>query len=183
PFDQPSVDLILRSSDRVDFYVHRNILAQASPVFADMRSIPQPSPISQEEAFDPPIVNVSEDEKTLRRLLFLCYPLKKPDIESLRDVELVLTAAIKYDMEWPISSLSDRLQSSANEHPLQVWAIACRASLEGIAQNAAAKMKAPRPSTTTMETSLKTLIGADGLGVLEGISAGVYFRLREYLSS
>ncbi|OSD05502.1 hypothetical protein PYCCODRAFT_1465386 [Trametes coccinea BRFM310] len=42
PFDQPSADIVLRSSDGVDFHVHSQILAQASPFFATMFSLPQP---------------------------------------------------------------------------------------------------------------------------------------------
>ncbi|KAI9064030.1 hypothetical protein FKP32DRAFT_1531144, partial [Trametes sanguinea] len=43
PFDQPSADIVIRSSDSVDFHVHTQILAQASPFFATMLSLPQPS--------------------------------------------------------------------------------------------------------------------------------------------
>ena len=43
PFDKLSADVILRSSDRVDFRVHRTILVEASPVFSDMFSLPQPT--------------------------------------------------------------------------------------------------------------------------------------------
>ncbi|KAH9931717.1 uncharacterized protein BXZ73DRAFT_3833, partial [Epithele typhae] len=181
PFDQPSVDLILRSSGHVYFHVHRAILTQASPVFADMFSIPQPSTAPQSD--HPPVVDVSETEETLRCLLLLCYPLNKPHMESLQDVEPVLMAAIKYDMEWPLSFLSDRLQSAIADHPLRVWAIACRAGLAGIAQQAAATMKAPQASTETMTASIRTHLQAEGLGVLDRIGAGTYYRLREYLRS
>lgn len=43
PFDQPSADLILRTADLVDFRVHTQILAQASPFFASMLALPQPT--------------------------------------------------------------------------------------------------------------------------------------------
>ena len=42
PFNKPTADVILRSSDDVDFRVHKVILAEASPVFEGMFSIPQP---------------------------------------------------------------------------------------------------------------------------------------------
>ncbi|KAJ7750603.1 hypothetical protein B0H16DRAFT_1318583 [Mycena metata] len=41
PFDE-STDAILRSSDDLDFPVHRAVLSLASPFFRDMFSIPQP---------------------------------------------------------------------------------------------------------------------------------------------
>ena len=36
PFNQPSADITIRTSDHVDFHVHSQILSQASPVFATM---------------------------------------------------------------------------------------------------------------------------------------------------
>ncbi|OJT03115.1 hypothetical protein TRAPUB_6303 [Trametes pubescens] len=42
PFDRDDADLILRSSDNIDFHVHRIILTLASPVFAGMFTTPQP---------------------------------------------------------------------------------------------------------------------------------------------
>ncbi|KAJ2966080.1 hypothetical protein NUW54_g13911 [Trametes sanguinea] len=42
PFDQPA-DIILRSSDGVDYNVYKWILKNASPIFADMCSLPQPA--------------------------------------------------------------------------------------------------------------------------------------------
>ncbi|EIW58580.1 uncharacterized protein TRAVEDRAFT_20544 [Trametes versicolor FP-101664 SS1] len=43
PFDLDTADIILRTSDQVDFRVHRAILAIVSPVFATMFRLPQPS--------------------------------------------------------------------------------------------------------------------------------------------
>ena len=36
PFDKPSADVILRTSDFVDFYVHKVVLSLASAFFEDM---------------------------------------------------------------------------------------------------------------------------------------------------
>ncbi|KAI0285939.1 hypothetical protein BGY98DRAFT_249262 [Russula aff. rugulosa BPL654] len=49
PFNDAQADLILRSSDEVPihFRVFKNILSLASPVFADMFSIPSPSSPSE----------------------------------------------------------------------------------------------------------------------------------------
>ncbi|EMD39269.1 hypothetical protein CERSUDRAFT_122690 [Gelatoporia subvermispora B] len=41
PFTKSSADVIIRSSDGVDFRVHRIVLAEASPVFEGMFSLPQ----------------------------------------------------------------------------------------------------------------------------------------------
>ncbi|KAJ7627871.1 hypothetical protein B0H17DRAFT_901672, partial [Mycena rosella] len=41
PFDDPNADAILRSSDDIDFHVHRIVLSLASPFFRQMLSLPQ----------------------------------------------------------------------------------------------------------------------------------------------
>ncbi|KAI0255963.1 hypothetical protein BJV78DRAFT_1113987, partial [Lactifluus subvellereus] len=42
PFDDADADIILRSSDQVNFHVYKVILSVASPFFKDMFSLPQP---------------------------------------------------------------------------------------------------------------------------------------------
>ena len=42
PFDEGDADATLRTSDNVEFGVHRVILSLASPIFKDMFSMPQP---------------------------------------------------------------------------------------------------------------------------------------------
>ena len=42
PFDKETTDLILRTSDHVEFHVWKGILAEASPVFEDMFVLQQP---------------------------------------------------------------------------------------------------------------------------------------------
>ena len=104
PFDNPAADIILRSSDGVNFHVHSIILAEASPVFADMLSIPQPANTmsrikSKGVSEGKPIVNLSEESQTLDRLLRLCYPVRDPVLDTLSDVYPVLSAAMKYEMD------------------------------------------------------------------------------------
>jgi BTB/POZ domain len=42
PVSQHGSDVILRSSDHVDFYVYKIVLSLVSPFFEDMFSLPQP---------------------------------------------------------------------------------------------------------------------------------------------
>lgn len=44
PFDDDDADVVLRSSDNVDFYFHRVLLSKASPFFESKFSLFQPSP-------------------------------------------------------------------------------------------------------------------------------------------
>ncbi|KAH9857581.1 hypothetical protein C2E23DRAFT_856301 [Lenzites betulinus] len=187
PFDQPSADLILRTADLVDFRVHSQILAQASPFFASMLTLPQapacPPSTPGAPGLDagPPVVPVSEDRATLELLLRLVYPIPKPRAQ-MDDPQMMvpaLRAAMKYDMALPVEIMSERLAAITPTSPLQAWAVACRTGLEDIACGAAEALK----KTWTRPDKLEALAFMDELGDMSGISAGDYFRLKQYLMS
>ena len=105
PFDHPQADVILRSSDNIDFRVFKLFLSLASPVFETMFGLPQPS-----EGADPdeetkdglPVVSVSEGSKTLDALLRFCYPSTLAEDPSLDDFTFateILEAAKKYSLD------------------------------------------------------------------------------------
>nr|VWP02265.1 Extracellular lipase (EC [Ganoderma boninense] len=169
PFNKANADIILRTSDRVDFHVYSQILVAASPFFEGMFDVPQPPLDQQELKYGRPIIDVSETSKALDTLLRICYPINKPDSRSLEEIELALAAAIKFEMELPKTMLIAELKSKTltRRHPLEVWGIACRLGLEGVAR-CAAKEVASSPDFKV-------------LGDMDGIMAGDYFRLREYL--
>ncbi|EIM87826.1 uncharacterized protein STEHIDRAFT_155194 [Stereum hirsutum FP-91666 SS1] len=74
PFDDADADVVLRSSDNVDFYFHGALLSQASPFFESKLSLFQPSPVSSESdsvyethpssAFNPLVVHVLLEENS-----------------------------------------------------------------------------------------------------------------------
>jgi hypothetical protein len=73
PFDVPDPNFIIRSSDFVDFRVHKLVLAVASPFFKDLLSLPQPS---DSESIDGlPVVQLSEDSELLNSLVSILYPV------------------------------------------------------------------------------------------------------------
>ncbi|KAI0713547.1 hypothetical protein C8Q76DRAFT_568430, partial [Earliella scabrosa] len=167
PFDKPGADLILRSSDRVDFRVRSHILLEASSFFETMLSLPQP-PSGPSQTDERPIIELAEDSVVLEALLRICYPIEKEDSHrTLAEVEPILRAALKYDMALPIGVLKKELVSAVAGAPVQTWAVACRLGLESVARLAA--------DTTLAITSLD--VSPDDLA---GISAGDYFRLREF---
>ncbi|KAH9918222.1 uncharacterized protein BXZ73DRAFT_53092, partial [Epithele typhae] len=190
PFNKASADTILRTVDRVDFRVRRSILAEASPFFEDMFSLPQPiAPIDANGngANAIPIVHVSEDSKTLRMLLLLCYPVNKPDLVSLEEIVPVLEGAQKYVMEWPVTLLSRMLLALVPAHPLRVWAVACRTGLQDVARCAAKEIKklSPDHASTSpfFEPALRKMVESLGGNVFDRVTAGQFFRLRDYLRS
>ena len=192
PFNQLSADITLRTPDLVDFHVHSQILSQASPIFADMLSLPQPPSPSVAR----PLIDVSEDSKTLENLMRLCYPIAKPKVTELADLGSLLEAAAKYEMMGPPTLVIPDLLDFAAQDPFKVWAIACRfgPALEPAAQCAVARMvemskdhyrqqqntwqpQVPFPT----QRLLDELLSKDGVDTLRGISAGDYYRLVEHI--
>jgi hypothetical protein len=72
-FDVPDANLIIRSSDFVDFRVHKPVLAMASPVFKDLFTLPQPSDSESDD--DLPVVKLPEDSELLHSLVSIIYPV------------------------------------------------------------------------------------------------------------
>ena len=73
PFDVPNADLIIRSSDSVDFRVHKPVLSMASPVFKDLLSLPQPP--DSETVDGLPVVRLPEGSELLNSLVSMLYPV------------------------------------------------------------------------------------------------------------
>ncbi len=74
PFDAPDANLIIRSSDLVNFRVHKPVLAMASPFFKHLLSHPQPS---DSEFFDElPVFQLPEDSELLNCLISILYPVR-----------------------------------------------------------------------------------------------------------
>ena len=104
PFDHVKADIILRSSDNIDFRVFKLFLSLASPFFETLFDIPQPDEEieAQEIRNGLPVVPVTEDSKTLDALLRFCYPCTladDPNLEVLKDAMDVLEAARKYSLD------------------------------------------------------------------------------------
>ena len=104
PFDHAKADIILRSSDNVDFRVFKLFLSLASPFFETLFDIPQPveEDGDQEVKDGLAVVPVTEDSKTLDALLRFCYPctlVDDPKLEVLQDAMDILEAARKYSLD------------------------------------------------------------------------------------
>ncbi|KAI0640804.1 hypothetical protein C8Q79DRAFT_1113943 [Trametes meyenii] len=172
-FDKPQADVVILTCDNVEFHVRSQILIEASPVFETMLSLPQPPSGGSEAnaATHPCVVELVEDAKTIETLLRICYPIMNPAVN--RDppeyIESTLGAALKYELEFPTAILTERLLSIASQSPLVGWEIACRLRLERVARHAA-----------TCTLGLLPPLDIRDLGTTEGVSAGHYFRLREF---
>ena len=120
-------DVVLRSSDVVDFYAHRLIMSKASPFFKTMFMLPQDKKASsdQEMVNGKPVLSCSEDSNTLRLLLLFIYPVEDPPLYSLNEVSGVLEAAVKYDVDFIAAKVRHTWNEMVRTDPLRAYAIAC----------------------------------------------------------
>ncbi|KAL6302620.1 hypothetical protein BKA93DRAFT_736544 [Sparassis latifolia] len=140
PFDRTNVDVVLRTSDSVDFNVYKNILALASPVFADIFDVPQPAIGAQQDmhpVLNVPLVHITENSQTLDNLLRLIYPVADPVLKDAAGIAAVLSAAMKYEMEEATRLMEATLRDGVANDPSRAYAIACRLGLEELAGAAA----------------------------------------------
>ncbi|KAF7304474.1 hypothetical protein HMN09_00849700 [Mycena chlorophos] len=140
-FDDPSADLILISSDNIEFRVHRVILALASPVFRTMLSLPQPQLDGAAEGKNEelPRVPVGESAVILEGMLRFWYPgATQPHISSITQLNEILEAMIiKYEMEFIIPTAKYRLRDFVVSEPLASFAVAARYDWNDVALEAA----------------------------------------------
>lgn len=175
PFDETSNgDVILKSSDGVQFLVHKVILSLASPFFRDMFSLPQTGNPSDCPG-DVPIIPFSEPSETLDTLLRSIYPDEDPDLKLVQEIEGAVEAAIKYDMPKCISVMRKKLILCASKEPIRVFMIACKNNLADVA-SAAAHLSLRRPILYSFELGPSVF----SFSALEDITAGSLFRLIEY---
>ncbi|KAF8267378.1 hypothetical protein EI94DRAFT_1683830 [Lactarius quietus] len=99
PFDHADADIILQSSDQVDFHVFKDILSVSSPFFKSMFSLPQPVGSAAGEK-QIAVIDLAENSRTITTLLTFIYPLVStaPELETLDDVMDAFVAAKKYDL-------------------------------------------------------------------------------------
>lgn len=94
--DMPNADVILRSSDLVNFRVHRLVLVTSSPVFRDMFSLPQPANDAAPDGLT--VVCLPETAEVLNSLISMLYPVPPEIPHSIDNILDLLAATEKYDM-------------------------------------------------------------------------------------
>ena len=135
PFDDPRADLVLRSSDGVNFRVFKIVLSLASSVFADMFTLPS-LPASQSSSDGPPVVQLPEDAETLDMALRHCYPIRSPDVVKQRDARILLEFSRKYQVDLMEPSLTRFLTDAIERDPVGVYALAAAYECRDIAEKA-----------------------------------------------
>ena len=136
----PDANIVIRSSDQVNFRVHKSLLAMTSPFFKDMLSLPQPP---DDETIDGlPVVQLSEDAGVLKCLLSLIYPISIIIPGSYERVFALLAACQKYEMVSIQSYIRAEIQRETYPTPVAAeaftaYAIASSMGLVLEAENAA----------------------------------------------
>ncbi|KAL4062393.1 hypothetical protein V8B97DRAFT_2012745 [Scleroderma yunnanense] len=172
PFDDVNADLVLRSSDRVDFRVFKCILSLTSPIFKDMFTIGAPT---LQHSSNPPVVPLSESSTTLDVLFRFIYPgvtQANPLFDTFNDAKLFLAAIAKYDI---VATVRERALEIVNhqflaERPVSIYAVACELGWQDLAQIAA------RETLKSKELARP----AGYVEELETLTAGAFHRLLSY---
>ncbi|KAH7922629.1 hypothetical protein BV22DRAFT_1037294 [Leucogyrophana mollusca] len=167
PFDHPSADIILRSSDDVDFRVLKSFLSLASPVFRDMFTIPQPHPPRESDIKDGlPVVQLTETRTVLEKILLICYPSYFGGVRGLTRLdewERVAEVAGKYQMEAAMQHIFAELNKSTftKSDPVRVFALAVRFQMPHVARSAAKYSLSLPLARHSYFPGLKDISGAD----------------------
>ncbi|KAI0654182.1 hypothetical protein C8Q70DRAFT_541143 [Cubamyces menziesii] len=137
PYQDPAQgDLILRTSDGIQYHVLQRRLADVSPVFSNI--FLRLSPLSEGEELEEPVVDVSEPSCAWIKVLPLVYNAKEPDL-SLEDIGNVIGITKTYRMEGVQSRMRTHLlgRNFVDTDPHTVYLLACAGGFEDIARIAA----------------------------------------------
>ena len=126
PFDYDDADITLRSSDLVDFHVHKVILSISSPFFKSMFSLPQGgAKVAEKQNL---VIDLSENSETIATLLTSIYPVESATTEpkSLDDMMDAFVAAKKYDMAAVSQRLHQKFAESkfVQDDPIMAFCVA-----------------------------------------------------------
>ena len=121
PFDGDALaDIVIRTSDNVEFYLVKAILMIASPFFRDMFSLPQPpsqNSQSQDETMDGcPLISLQDSPDDLASLLIALYDgttFGDNGREDFKVVSGILRLSTKY--------MVDSLRTKALAHLTEAW--------------------------------------------------------------
>lgn len=185
PFDKRcGADVIFRTTDNVDFYLHKAILSLASTYFEGLFTLPPVTDNAGSATSDElPVVDVSEDSRTLDCLLRYCYPVEDPEMTDLKVLDSVLSAAIKYEFDVTLKLIVRALRGFVDTHTLHVYAMSCRHGCEDEARLAAETWKKSRTSWPDMlETFSETRAALCYIPEMASLPAGAYFRLIQFVA-
>ncbi|KDQ50420.1 hypothetical protein JAAARDRAFT_584667 [Jaapia argillacea MUCL 33604] len=170
PFDSPKADIILRSSDGIDFRFFKVLLSLSSPLFSSMFDLPSAKADHDDLRRDGlPVLVVQEDSHVLTGLLGFLRPCGAPQFDTLELFSRVFQTADKYGMEDVMGALESMLMASKfmESEPGAVYAVACTYKLE-------------KPARAAAKLTLRQSMLFPFSSMLESASAASLYRLIIY---
>ncbi|KAI5996756.1 hypothetical protein EDC04DRAFT_2514574, partial [Pisolithus marmoratus] len=136
PFDRVDADVILLTSDRVEFWVFKVILSLSSSVFESMFWANDSKSYSGTSRST---FQVPESSITLETLLRLIYPTTPPTLQSYDDAKAFLEAIVKYKVTDVILTRAKQLVVAKylEKHFMSLYALSCRYRWKDLALTAA----------------------------------------------
>ncbi|KAK7023344.1 BTB domain-containing protein [Favolaschia claudopus] len=133
PFDSIDADVIFRTSDGVDFRLHKTVLSLASPLLRDMFTAPRSAPSTTL-----PVVDVTEHSSVLETALKFFYPGTHTAVSSPIELLDILNILVqKYDMQYILPSARAYLEKYVSDQPLAVYVVAYTYQWKELATTAA----------------------------------------------
>lgn len=191
--DLPRADIVLTSSDDVQFYVHTFILSVASPEFRNLFNKLGEECIVDGNKTDipsePRSVPIEARSATLDCFLRLIYPLEKPIISDISLAVDVWTLSQKYSTAVVKKSMMDTIHSLpiSDGNELDLFAAAYKVQDEELANRAvhswvATTWKNVSPAKLALLDHIKQCNFVYVAGMAD-IPAGVYHRLLRFVAS
>lgn len=150
-FEVPDANIIIRSSDLVDFRIHKSVLAMTSPFFEDLLSLPQPS--DSENLDGLPVIQLSEDSELLSCLVSILYPVPTVIPSSYEKVLYLLA-------NWSVlisNPFTTRCYAYSPHARNSTWSQCSRLSAPRSATGNSQRQREPRPSLPTRLRAAKNL--------------------------
>lgn len=168
PFDDIDADVIIRSSDSVDFRAFKVFLSKTSSFFDDMFKLPQgASNHDQEMRGDLPVITVVEKSSVVKHMLQCCYPISfvgELSLETVDDIIDLWEAAQKYQMTRVATLARYALVKPTvlEKYAFKIYAFAVAQRWEHEARTAARQLlrEAP-PWTNSYSTEIESITGGD----------------------
>jgi hypothetical protein len=151
PFDNDQADLILRSTDGVDFHVFKTILSLASQPLADKVNN------SEDEHDGVRVVKFAQDSKVLDFVLRHLYPVPPPATVTLPDVRLLAEFAEDFEVNALESMIVRYLKDALEGDPIGVYSIAVTYDHKDIAAKAA-RLSLQSPISALQSSELEVAI-------------------------
>jgi len=141
----------------------------ASVVFEDMFTAPGPSP--REQGQNKPVINLTEDSRTLHRLLTMLYPLPPSMPKTLEDALSLLATCHKYQMDSTITRIRSLLRDFepplfTAQNAFHIYGVARRYHLKDEAMVAAQLTLERRLNVDECGEDLQFISGADLIKLL-----------------